>query len=91
MPQQGVIHVAKKKSDNKCPYFVYSAKLFNETHRIFEEKQKMEENAYLRKIKEEAEFARRQEEERIKKEQEQKEAHRQYMKEISEQTGIILD
>ena len=91
VPQQGVIHVAKKKSDNKYPYFVYSAKLFNETHRIFEKKQKMEEMAHLRKIEEEKELARRQEDEKIKKEQEQKEAHRQYMKEISEQTGIILD
>lgn len=89
--QQGIIHISKITPNNEYPFYVYSAKLFNETHRIFEEKQKREENAHLRKIKEEAEFARRQEEERIKKEQEQKESRRQYLKQISEQTGIILD
>lgn len=84
----GIIHISKH---SKNTHLIYSAKLFNETHRIFEEKQKNEEMSRLRKVKEAEEFAKRQEEERIKKEQEQKEAHRQYMKEISERTGIILD
>ena len=67
-------------------------KLAEERRKQEEEEARIaEEQERLRKIKEAAELVKRQEEERIKKEQEQKEAHRQYMKEISEQTGIILD